>query len=44
MGLTLYFTGAVATHLRAKDYRGARPAAVLTFVSVLLIALRAATL
>ncbi|MDQ0797800.1 DoxX family protein [Streptomyces sp. B1I3] len=44
VGLTLYFIGAVAAHLRAGDYKGAPPAAVLTLVAVVLIALRAATL
>lgn len=43
VGLTLYFVGAVATHLRASDYRGAPPAAVLTTVSIALIAFRATT-
>ncbi|MFJ8546083.1 DoxX family protein [Streptomyces sp. NPDC093586] len=44
VGLTLYFTGAVASHLRVGDYRGTPPAAVLTIVAIALIALRAATL
>ncbi|MFD6277814.1 DoxX family protein [Streptomyces sp. NPDC060209] len=44
VGLTLYFIGAVATHLRARDYKGAPPAAVLTAVAIALIALRSATL
>ncbi|WUH89666.1 DoxX family protein [Streptomyces sp. NBC_00433] len=44
VGLTLYFIGAVATHLRASDYRGAPPAAVLTTVAITLIALRSSTL
>lgn len=43
-GLTLYFSGAVATHLRVGDYKGAPPAAALAMVAVVLIALRAATL
>ncbi|MEV0848916.1 DoxX family protein [Streptomyces sp. NPDC049954] len=44
VGLTLYFTGAVAAHLRAGDYKGAPPAAVLTIVALVLITSRAATL
>ncbi|MFD7714712.1 DoxX family protein [Streptomyces sp. NPDC059814] len=44
VGLTLYFIGAVAAHLRAGDHKGAPPAGVLTIVAVVLIALRAATL
>ncbi|MFI1092279.1 DoxX family protein [Streptomyces sp. NPDC020917] len=44
IGLTLYFAGAVASHLRVGDRRGAPPAAVLTLASVALIVLRAATL
>ncbi|MFF4343787.1 DoxX family protein [Kitasatospora sp. NPDC001540] len=44
IGLTLYFAGAVASHLRVGDFKGAPPAAVLTVVSVALIVLRAATL
>ncbi|MFE1316277.1 DoxX family protein [Kitasatospora phosalacinea] len=44
IGLTLYFAGAVASHLRVGDRRGASPAAVLTVASVALIVLRAATL
>ncbi|GLW74876.1 membrane protein [Kitasatospora phosalacinea] len=44
IGLTLYFAGAVASHLRVGDLKGAPPAAVLTVVSVALIVLRAATL
>ncbi|MGW2280107.1 DoxX family protein [Streptomyces sp. NPDC001770] len=43
-GLTLYFAGAVAFHLRAGDHKGALPAAVLTVASAALILLRAATL
>ncbi|WP_299531473.1 DoxX family protein [uncultured Streptomyces sp.] len=43
-GLTLYFAGAVAAHLRAGDYRGAPPAAVLTAAAVALVVLRAAAL
>ncbi|WP_406387738.1 DoxX family protein [Streptomyces sp. NBC_00887] len=42
--LTLYFIGAVATHLRASDYKGAPPAAVLTAVAIALIALSSSTL
>ncbi|GAA2818087.1 DoxX family protein [Kitasatospora sp. CM 4170] len=44
IGLTLYFAGAVASHLRVGDRKGASPAAVLTMASVALIVLRAATL
>ncbi|MFI9123016.1 DoxX family protein [Streptomyces bikiniensis] len=44
IGLTLYFTGAVAFHLRVGDRKGASPAVVLTLVSVVLVVLRAATL
>ncbi|MFE4689679.1 DoxX family protein [Streptomyces sp. NPDC056749] len=44
IGLTLYFTGAAAFHLRVGDRKGALPAAVLTMAAVALIVLRAATL
>lgn len=44
IGLTLYFAGAVAFHLRVGDRKGAPPAMVLTMASVALIVLRAATL
>ncbi|WP_037627751.1 DoxX family protein [Streptomyces aureus] len=44
IGLTLYFAGAVAFHLRVGDRKGALPAVVLTVASVALIMLRAATL
>ncbi|MFB6812629.1 DoxX family protein [Streptomyces sp. NPDC056387] len=44
IGLTLYFAGAAAFHLRVGDRKGASPAAVLTMTSVALIVLRAATL
>ncbi|MFF3861547.1 DoxX family protein [Streptomyces sp. NPDC002209] len=44
IGLTLYFAGAVAFHLRVGDRKGAPPAAVLTMASVALLVLRAATL
>ncbi|MCX5398844.1 DoxX family protein [Streptomyces sp. NBC_00102] len=44
IGLTLYFAGAVAFHLRVRDHKGALPAAVLTVAAVALIVLRAATL
>ncbi|MBV2153020.1 DoxX family protein [Kitasatospora sp. SUK 42] len=44
IGLTLYFAGAVASHLRVGDRKGALPAVVLTMASIALIALRAATL
>ncbi|WP_314225598.1 DoxX family protein [Streptomyces zaehneri] len=43
-GLTLYFAGAVASHLRVGDYKGTPPAIVLTLIAIALIALRAATL
>ncbi|MFZ3470076.1 DoxX family protein [Streptomyces sp. 4.24] len=38
-GVTLYFIGAVITHLRAKDYELA-PAAVLTLVALAALVLR----
>ncbi|WP_407839264.1 DoxX family protein [Streptomyces sp. DSM 116496] len=41
IGVTLYFLGAILTHLRAKDYNFA-PAAVLTLVAVAALVLRAA--
>jgi hypothetical protein len=44
IGLTLYFAGAVAFHLRVGDRKGATPAAVLALASVALILLRAASL
>ncbi|WP_035859114.1 DoxX family protein [Kitasatospora cheerisanensis] len=44
IGLTLYFAGAVAFHLRVGDNKGATPAALLTIASVALIVLHAATL
>ncbi|GAA4803266.1 DoxX family protein [Streptomyces ziwulingensis] len=44
VGLTLYFAGAVASHLRVGDHRGTPPAIVLTLIALALIALRAATL
>ncbi|MFD7136207.1 DoxX family protein [Streptomyces sp. NPDC059894] len=44
VGLTLYFIGAVVTHVRVGDYKGTPPAAVLATVALVLIALRAATL
>lgn len=44
IGLTLYFAGAVASHLRVGDHKGAPPAAVLTVASVALLVLRVATL
>jgi len=44
VGLTLYFIGAVATHLRVGDFKGAPPAAVLAIVALVLLGLRAATL
>lgn len=44
VGVTLYFIGAVATHLRVSDVKGAPPAAVLAIAAAVLIGLRAATL
>ncbi|MBQ0854695.1 DoxX family protein [Streptomyces sp. BH-SS-21] len=44
VALTLYFIGAVAAHLRARDYTGTPPAAVLTAVAITLVALRVATM
>ncbi|MFB7516391.1 DoxX family protein [Streptomyces sp. NPDC056144] len=44
IGLTLYFAGAVAFHLRVRDRKGALPAVALAVASVALIALRALTL
>ncbi|MFE6922930.1 DoxX family protein [Nocardia sp. NPDC057663] len=44
VGLALYFIGAVATHLRVGDYKGALPAAVLTAVAIVLAAARSVTL
>ncbi|MFG2591285.1 DoxX family protein [Streptomyces sp. NPDC048438] len=44
LGLTLHFIGAVAAHVRANDYKGAPPAAVLTIVAIVPVALSAATL
>ncbi|MFD8804677.1 DoxX family protein [Streptomyces sp. NPDC059597] len=44
IGLTLYFAGAVAFHLRVGDRKGAAPAGILTMASVALIVLCAATL
>lgn len=41
VGVTLYFLGAVLTHLRVKDYDFA-PAAVLALVAVAALVLRAA--
>lgn len=41
IGVTLYFLGAILTHLRAKDYEFA-PAAVLALVAVAALVLRAA--
>ncbi|MFI9746772.1 DoxX family protein [Streptomyces sp. NPDC052494] len=42
IGVTLYFAGAVITHLRAKDYELA-PALVLTLVAVAALVLRIAS-
>ncbi|MEU2240381.1 DoxX family protein [Streptomyces sp. NPDC018338] len=42
IGVTLYFAGAVITHLRAKDYELA-PALVLTLISVAALVLRIAS-
>ncbi|WP_278262234.1 DoxX family protein [Nocardia sp. AG03] len=44
VGVTLYFLGAVATHLRVGDFAGIPPAAVLAGVAVVTGGLRAATL
>jgi hypothetical protein len=44
IGVTLYFVGAVVSHLRVGDGKGSLPAAVLTVASVALLVLRAATL
>ncbi|MER5765106.1 DoxX family protein [Streptomyces sp. NPDC002082] len=41
IGVTLYFLGAILTHVRAKDYDFA-PAAVLALVAVAALVLRAA--
>ncbi|MFD5147919.1 DoxX family protein [Streptomyces sp. NPDC058401] len=41
IGVTLYFLGAIVTHLRAKDYNFA-PAAVLALVAIAALVLRAA--
>ncbi|MFB6523885.1 DoxX family protein [Streptomyces sp. NPDC056401] len=41
IGVTLYFLGAIVTHLRAKDYNFA-PAAVLALVAVAALVLRTA--
>ncbi|MER5707628.1 DoxX family protein [Streptomyces sp. NPDC002122] len=42
IGVTLYFAGAVITHLRAKDYELA-PALVLTLIAVTALVLRIAS-
>ncbi|MEU7516298.1 DoxX family protein [Streptomyces sp. NPDC042898] len=42
IGVTLYFAGAVITHLRAKDYELA-PALVLTLIAVAALVLRIAS-
>ncbi|MGX1267196.1 DoxX family protein [Streptomyces phaeoluteigriseus] len=34
VGLTLYFAGAVASHLRVGDHKGAPPAIVLTLIAI----------
>ena len=44
VGVTLYFVGAVAAHLRVKDFTGMPPAAALAVVSVVVGLLRTATL
>ncbi|PKV81471.1 DoxX-like protein [Nocardia fluminea] len=44
VGVTLYFLGAVATHLRVRDFAGVPPAAVLAVVAVVIGGSRAATL
>ncbi|MFD6425132.1 DoxX family protein [Streptomyces sp. NPDC060198] len=43
-GLALYFAGAVATHLRVKDFKGTPPAISLAVIAAVLVALRVATL
>ncbi|MFF8834148.1 DoxX family protein [Streptomyces sp. NPDC015130] len=42
VGVTLYFAGAVITHVRAKDYEMA-PAVVLTLISAAALSLRLAS-
>nr|WP_308309179.1 DoxX family protein [Streptomyces sp. CHD11] len=37
VGLTLYFAGVVAAHLRVGDHEGTPPAAVLTLIAIALI-------
>jgi hypothetical protein len=44
VGVTLYFIGAVITHLRVGDYKGSPQAAVLGVIAIALIVLRATTL
>lgn len=44
VGVTLYFLGAVAAHLRVKDFPGIPPAAALAVAAVIVGLLRAATL
>lgn len=44
VGVTLYFFGAVAAHLRVKDFPGIPPAAALAAVAVVVGLLRTATL
>jgi hypothetical protein len=44
IGLTLYFAGAIASHLRVSDHKGALPATLLAVASIALIVLRTATL
>ncbi|MFD3586661.1 DoxX family protein [Streptomyces sp. NPDC058683] len=44
VGLALYFIGAVATHLRVGDFKGAPPATVLAISAAVLVGLRVATL
>jgi hypothetical protein len=44
VGVLLYFIGAVGSHLRARDFRGMPPAAVLGTVAAVLVGLGAATL
>lgn len=44
VGVTLYFLGAVVTHLRVRDFNGITPAAGLAVLAAVLIGLRVATL
>ncbi len=44
IGVVLYFIGAVATHLRARDFKGFTTPLVILIVAAVTLALRAATL